>query len=708
MERPALVGLEVAVQLLGGLGDGAADPAGGLVAGDGQGASFAAQPGLAQGVGEQREGAGLVLDLADEEVDQAGFDDEPGLPGGSLDGGAQLVGGHGGEDVQPPLDQAGEDGVGGDVSHPVGPEHQDQWRGLGVVGEQLDEPVLLLVVVAQGEELFGLVDDEEPRLPGGSRWWEGADGVPAGGDDVAVLAFAAECGDEAGAHQGGLPGPGRAEDGEDAFGVEAFGAGADVAVAAEERLGRRRRRRASGRGRGRCRWPAPGPLRCRGRGPGAGWPARAPPDRGRGRRRARRRAGGGPGRWCAAPRPDGRRGTGRGRAAPTGAPAAVPRWPRAWRLGEHVAVVAGRDGRLEPPLLGVETELGEPGCFEAAGLPLLELGERATAPQGEGLGQRVRGTVGFAELEQLVAAGGERLELAGVDGVDGHGEPIARAGGRDRVGSEDLAQPHDAALQVLVPGRGRCVSPDHLGELVRAERLVPGRGQRGEDERLAGAQAGRRVVERERSQDRNTHASNVLAASVGRQPRLYRIDTGWARCRYRRLTEREQPGSPGPGTSPGERHEQPLLAHRYSLNRESSRWWWPSAAAGAAATLAVVAIVGSSSAGNAIPVDTDHHGTPAEVIRPASRRTPDGGASIRSQDDIPPGFRQCFMWQSHWNEAMDGPQPWCPIDPPKPRRRPGQRWSPRQDSAGRGAAVAGNLSALSLRRAELVKWVPIP
>ena len=218
MQRLALSGLEVAVQLLGGLGYRTPDAAGGLVAGDGQGASFAAEPGLAQGVGEQGQGAGLVLDLADEEVDQAGFDDQPGLSGGSFDGGAQLVGGHGGEDVQPPLDQAGEDGVGGDVSHPVGAEHQDQWRGLGVVGEQLDEPVLLLVVVAQGEELFGLVDDQEARLPGGPGWCEGSDGVPAGGDDVAVLAFAAECGDDAGAHQGGLPGPGWAEDGEDALG----------------------------------------------------------------------------------------------------------------------------------------------------------------------------------------------------------------------------------------------------------------------------------------------------------------------------------------------------------------------------------------------------------------------------------------------------------------------------------------------------------
>ena len=42
VQRLALSGLEVAVQLLGGLGDRAPDPAGGLVAGDGEGASFAA------------------------------------------------------------------------------------------------------------------------------------------------------------------------------------------------------------------------------------------------------------------------------------------------------------------------------------------------------------------------------------------------------------------------------------------------------------------------------------------------------------------------------------------------------------------------------------------------------------------------------------------------------------------------------------------
>ena len=195
-------------------------------------------------------------------------------------------------------------------------------------------------------------------------------------------------------------------------------------------------------------------------------------------------------------------------------PPAFPQWSGVGQclgLGEDLAVAAGLDGGFEPPFLGVEAELGQAGRLEAAGLPLFELGVRASAPQGERLAQKVRGTVGLTELEELVAAGGERFEPAGVDSVDREGEPVAVAGGCDGLGAEDLAEPDDTGLQVLVPGRWGCVSPDHLGELVSAERLVASHGEGGEDECLPGAQAGRRVVERQGSQDGDTHASNVRA-----------------------------------------------------------------------------------------------------------------------------------------------------------------------------------------------------
>ena len=90
-ELRALLGVELAVHGLGGLRDRAADPAGGLVAVDGEGPPFAALPRLQQRVGQQREGAGLVLDLADQQVDEPGFDHEPGLAGRCFDGGAQVL-----------------------------------------------------------------------------------------------------------------------------------------------------------------------------------------------------------------------------------------------------------------------------------------------------------------------------------------------------------------------------------------------------------------------------------------------------------------------------------------------------------------------------------------------------------------------------------------------------------------------------------------
>ena len=145
---------------------------------------------------------------------------------------------------------------------------------------------------------------------------------------------------------------------------------------------------------------------------------------------------------------------------------------------------------------------------------------------------------------------------------------------------------------------------------------------------------------------------------------------------------------------------------RYSFSGESPRWWWPSATAGVAATLAVAAIVGSSSAGSAIPVDTDRYGTPTEVSVHVPAR-PNARAPFHSQDDIPPGFRQCFMWQPHWNETLGGPQPWCPIDRPEPNED-GDRRSRGADEEDGAGATSRDLTAFSLLRGELTKPVPIP
>ena len=56
-----------------------------------------------------------------------------------------------------------------------------------MVGEQLDEPLPFGLVVAQREELLGLVDHHWPRLAAGPGRGQGTDWVPPWGKYVAML-----------------------------------------------------------------------------------------------------------------------------------------------------------------------------------------------------------------------------------------------------------------------------------------------------------------------------------------------------------------------------------------------------------------------------------------------------------------------------------------------------------------------------------------
>ena len=118
------------------------------------------------------------------------------------------------------------------------------------------------------------------------------------------------------------------------------------------------------------------------------------------------------------------------------------------------------------------------------------------------------------------------------------------------------------------------------------------------------------------------------------------------------------------------------------------RWWWMPAAGGVAAAMAVIAIVGTSTASHAIPVDVDRYATtPAAQVGPA-RSAP---AATQDSPDIPVGYRQCFMWQSHWNTALDGPQPFCP-----------------EDSHGADDKTSHEGQTRRAATGLVAKWVPIP
>ena len=143
--------------------------------------------------------------------------------------------------------------------------------------------------------------------------------------------------------------------------------------------------------------------------------------------------------------------------------------------------------------------------------------------------------------------------------------------------------------------------------------------------------------------------------------------------------------------------QHPTRTDQYAL--DGPRWWWTPAAGGAAAATAVAAILGTTSAGHAIPVDADRYATtPVSQLAPARPAL----AAAQNSPDIPDGFRQCFMWQSHWNTALDGPQPFCPEDPP-------HAGVARSSSQGSSTDQDGqDLTKFSMLGSSLAKWRPTP
>ena len=84
----------------------------------------------------------------------------------------------------------------------------------------------------------------------------------------------------------------------------------------------------------------------------------------------------------------------------------------------------------------------------------------------------VAGPVGLARGEQLARPQQQVLEAQVVDVVPVQGQPVAGAGGHDRVGPQGLAQAGDAALHDLGPGRREPFTPQRLA---RGPRPAPSR-----------------------------------------------------------------------------------------------------------------------------------------------------------------------------------------------------------------------------------------
>ena len=159
-QHGALFGRKALIDILGRLRHRPADAAGVPVTGDGECPAIALLPRLAQGVGEQGKGPGFSRDLADQQLDEARLQQQPGLVSRPLDGGAQVGLVHRAEQVQAALDESGERRVGRKVGETVGAHRHHQRASLDVIGQRREESGLLVAVLAQRQRLFALVDDQ--------------------------------------------------------------------------------------------------------------------------------------------------------------------------------------------------------------------------------------------------------------------------------------------------------------------------------------------------------------------------------------------------------------------------------------------------------------------------------------------------------------------------------------------------------------------
>ena len=202
-------------------GDRALDAAASRVGGEPQVPPVARAPQLEQRRREQRQGAWLVLDVAQQRVDQLGLDAQPDPLGGALDRAPQLLARHRAHQHVVGADQARQLRISGAAPVEVG-AHREHDGGVRS-HEQIDEPGPLVLVTAGREQLLELIDHQKaPSLAAESlgRAPQLAQRLLAGADQrlrpvVAAGQHAArQRRQQPGSDHGGLAAARRADDGE--------------------------------------------------------------------------------------------------------------------------------------------------------------------------------------------------------------------------------------------------------------------------------------------------------------------------------------------------------------------------------------------------------------------------------------------------------------------------------------------------------------
>ena len=152
-------------------------------------------------MGEQRKGS--PVGVADEDLDEARLQDEPGLLCGLFDHGPQSVGAQRGEHQHVRLDDLGESLVIGQVSEAVGADRDDEHAAEDHLRQRVEELPDLGGVV-RGERLLALIDDEQRASDREIEVAKGVDRMLAGRHNGDLDAARNELRTDPGPDEGGL------------------------------------------------------------------------------------------------------------------------------------------------------------------------------------------------------------------------------------------------------------------------------------------------------------------------------------------------------------------------------------------------------------------------------------------------------------------------------------------------------------------------
>ncbi len=151
----------------------------------------------------------------------------------------------------------------------------------------------------------------------------------------------------------------------------------------------------------------------------------------------------------------------------------------------------------------------ETAGFHPTGFPSVEIGERLPAPEVQCLPEHIRRSLGLSDGEQLAAAADQPLEMQSVKLVGRYREAIALRKGLDRLRSQELAEPGHTALDDLLRGGRRGVSPERIGQPLGGADLTGSHRKRCENHPVAWADLANAPVEDKRAKKPNPHERTV-------------------------------------------------------------------------------------------------------------------------------------------------------------------------------------------------------